>query len=97
MRCFRFQTGCLSSKTTEFQLLTLLKKVGKILKEKNSKTFLSMPAPMQIWQAVTENDNTDCPVTVPSGKKWLSEYAQKVIKCMSSRPKTFRNILIKKQ
>lgn len=35
-----------------------------------------MPAPMQIWQAVTENDNTDCPVTVPSGKKWLSEYAQ---------------------
>ena len=51
-------------------------KVGKILKEKNSKTFLSMPAPMQIWQAVTENDNTDCPVTVPSGKKWLSEYAQ---------------------
>lgn len=22
------------------------------------------------------NDNTDCPVTVPSGKKWLSEYAQ---------------------
>ena len=51
-------------------------KVGKILKEKDSKTFLSMPAPMQIWQAVTENDNTDCPVTVPSGKKWLSEYAQ---------------------
>lgn len=55
--------------------MTLLK-VGKILKEKDSKTFLSMPAPMQIWQAVTENDNTDCPVTVPSGKKWLSEYAQ---------------------
>lgn len=51
-------------------------KVGKILKEKNSKTFLSMPAPMQIWQAVTENENTDCPVTVPSGKKWLSEYAK---------------------
>ena len=51
-------------------------KVGKILKEKDSKTFLSMPAPMQIWQAVTENDNTDCPVTVPSGKKWLSEYAK---------------------
>lgn len=51
--------------------------VVKILKEKESKTFLSMPAPIQIWQAVSDNEISDCPVTVPDGKKWLSEYAKK--------------------
>lgn len=46
---------------------------GKNLKNKNSSAFLSMPAPMRIWDAVCGND-TICPVTVTGGREWLEEY-----------------------
>lgn len=47
---------------------------GINLKKANSKTFLSLPAPMRIWDAV--NDSTSsCPVTVTEGKEWLESYA----------------------
>ena len=50
--------------------------IGKTLKSKSSKTFLSMPAPMQIWEAVSGKTDDICPITVSEGKNWLSEYAK---------------------
>jgi energy-coupling factor transport system ATP-binding protein len=47
---------------------------GKNLKQQNSKTFLSLPSPMRIWEAVSDNGN--CPVTVSQGRKWLEEYSK---------------------
>lgn len=46
---------------------------GKNLKKINSKSFLSLPAPMQIWEAVCGEDS-NCPVTVTEGRAWLEEY-----------------------
>ena len=48
---------------------------GKNLKKNNSKTFLSMPASIKIWEAV---DNTDekCPVTIAQGREWLENYVK---------------------
>lgn len=48
---------------------------GKNLKKINSKTFLSLPSPMQIWDSV-ESGETDCPITVAQGRQWLERYAQ---------------------
>ncbi|MCD8026605.1 MAG: ATP-binding cassette domain-containing protein [Clostridiales bacterium] len=47
---------------------------GMNLKKSRSKTFLSMPAQMQIWEAADHSDSA-CPVTVAEGRKWLEEYA----------------------
>lgn len=46
---------------------------GKNLKHRGSKTFLSLPAPMQIWDAVS-SDESNCPVTVTEGREWLANY-----------------------
>ncbi|MCH5296474.1 MAG: ATP-binding cassette domain-containing protein [Ruminococcus sp.] len=48
---------------------------GKKLKLLNSKSFLSLPAPMQIWEAVC-GDNSNCPVTVTEGREWLENYSK---------------------
>lgn len=48
---------------------------GKRLKTKNSATFLSLPAPMRIWEAVSGNEQ-NCPVTVTQGRVWLEDYAK---------------------
>ncbi len=47
---------------------------GSNLRRENSGCFLSLPAPMRIWDAV-ENDKTACPVTITQGKAWLKDYA----------------------
>ncbi len=46
---------------------------GKNLKKKNSNSFLSLPAPMRIWDAVC-GDDSNCPVTVTEGREWLEYY-----------------------
>ncbi len=79
-----------------FQLLTLLKRSEKFLKKKTVKHFFLCLLRCRYGRLLQKNDNTDCPVTVPSGKSGFRNMP-KIIKCMSSRPKTFRNILIKKQ
>ncbi len=43
---------------------------GTNLKKANSKCFLSLPAPMRIWDAVSEGES-GCPVTITKGKEWL--------------------------
>ncbi len=43
------------------------------LKDNNSHMFSSMSAQMQIWSAVTDSE-TNCPVTVCEGRKWLEHY-----------------------
>ncbi len=48
---------------------------GRNLKSLESKTFLSLPAPMRIWDAVADN-NSKCPVTVAQGKQWLEDYSK---------------------
>ncbi len=50
------------------------KSTGNVLKSRNSKTLLSMPAPMRIWMSV-ENSEDECPVTVTEGKNWLEKYS----------------------
>ena len=50
------------------------KEVGKLLKNSGNKMFLAMPAPIRIWSAV--NSDSKCPVTIPDGRKWLTEYAE---------------------
>ena len=47
---------------------------GINLKRKNSKTFLSLPSPMRIWDSC--DGKSPCPVTVTQGRKWLEEYAE---------------------
>ena len=49
---------------------------GKNLKKKNSNSFLSLPAPMRIWDAVC-GDDSNCPVTVTEGREWLEYYFKK--------------------
>lgn len=49
------------------------KNTGKNLKKLNSKSFLSLPAPMQIWEAVC-GDDSSCPVTVTEGREWLENF-----------------------
>lgn len=48
---------------------------GKKLKLLNSKSFLSLPAPMQIWEAVCGHIS-NCPVTVTEGREWLENYSK---------------------
>lgn len=48
---------------------------GKNLKQIDSKSFLSLPAPMQIWEAVC-GDDSNCPVTVTEGREWLEKYSE---------------------
>lgn len=50
-------------------------KTGENLKKLNSKTFLSLPSPMQIWDGVSEKKD-GCPVTVAQGRRWLENYAE---------------------
>ena len=52
----------------------LPKNTGKCLKKAKCDCFLSMPAPMRIWDAVSIGE-TDCPVTVTEGRAWLNDYA----------------------
>lgn len=47
---------------------------GNNLKLANSKTFLSMPASIRIWEAVDDTDKK-CPVTIAQGREWLENYA----------------------
>lgn len=47
---------------------------GINLKKANSECFLSLPAPMRIWEAVTTGESK-CPVTITNGKAWLEEYS----------------------
>ncbi len=49
-------------------------KVGKLLKDSGNKMFLAMPASMRIWSAVSSD--SECPVTVSDGRKWLAEYTE---------------------
>ena len=48
---------------------------GKNLKQAGSGCFLSLPAPMRIWERVDSSGDT-CPVTVAQGRAWLDTYAQ---------------------
>lgn len=50
-------------------------KTGANLKKINSKTFLSLPSPMQIWDKA-DVDSSRCPVTVAQGREWLEKYSQ---------------------
>ena len=47
---------------------------GANLRQKQSGCFLSLPAPMRIWDAV-ESVKSSCPVTVAQGKAWLKNFA----------------------
>ena len=49
---------------------------GKNLKCAQSGLFLSMPAPMRIWDAAERTTDGDCPVTVAQGREWLHRYAR---------------------
>ena len=51
------------------------KKTGENLKRRNSKTFLSLPAPMQVWNGV-EGFSKECPTTVTEGRQALLQYAK---------------------
>lgn len=46
---------------------------GRNLKEINSASFLSLPAPMRIWDKA--DGNAPCPVTVAQGRLWLEKFA----------------------
>lgn len=48
---------------------------GRNLKKINSKTFLSLPSPMQIWDKA-DSVESPCPVTVAQGREWLEKYSQ---------------------
>ena len=48
---------------------------GRNLKKINSKTFLSLPSPMQIWDKA-DSGESPCPVTVAQGREWLEKYSQ---------------------
>lgn len=48
---------------------------GKNLKRIKSKTFLSLPSQMQIWDRVSDGES-DCPVTVAQGRMWIENYAE---------------------
>ena len=44
---------------------------GKNLRHQGSWLFMSLPAPMRVWHAVSEESEKNCPVTVIQGKRWL--------------------------
>ncbi len=48
---------------------------GKNLKRCGSKSFLSLPAPMRIWESVC-SDETNCPITAAQGREWLENYSK---------------------
>ncbi len=47
---------------------------GVNLKRQNSKSFLSLPSPMRIWDSC--DGKSPCPVTVAQGRKWLEAFAE---------------------
>ncbi|MDO4830887.1 MAG: ECF transporter S component [Clostridia bacterium] len=47
---------------------------GINLKNQNSKTFLSLPSPMRIWDGC--DGKGSCPVTVTQGRNWLENFAK---------------------
>lgn len=47
---------------------------GKNLKKCGSSAFLSLPAPMKIWEAVNKNLENKCPVTISQGREWLENF-----------------------
>lgn len=50
------------------------RELGENLKDQDSGIFLSMPAPVRIWNAV---DGTgECPLTVAEGRQWLEQFAK---------------------
>lgn len=51
---------------------------GKNLKNANSKIFLSLPAPIRIWDSVCDDNcnNLKCPVTVSQGREWLEKFCK---------------------
>ncbi len=48
---------------------------GKNLKAAKNNIFMSLPAPMRIWESVC-GDNSKCPVTVSQGREWLEIYSE---------------------
>lgn len=50
-------------------------KIAEDLRKSGNGMFLAMPAPMRIWSAV--NSDSECPITVADGRKWLAEFAEK--------------------
>ncbi len=54
------------------------KQVGQILKEKNHKMFLAMPAPMRIYAGV--ENNLDWPINVREGRFWLDALVENGLK-----------------
>ncbi len=48
---------------------------GKNLKSCGSKSFLSLPAPMRIWESVC-SDESNCPITAAQGREWLENYSK---------------------
>ena len=49
-------------------------RTGGNLRRMGSGCFLSLPAPMRIWDAVA--DDAPCPVTIAEGRAWLHGFAQ---------------------
>ena len=49
-------------------------RTGGNLRRAGSGCFLSLPAPMRVWDAAA--DDTPCPVTVAEGRAWLHRYAE---------------------
>ena len=52
-----------------------LKSVARFLKKENSPLFCFMPAPVRVWQALSEEEE-GCPETVGEGRKWLEGYVK---------------------
>ncbi len=51
-------------------------RTGKNLRAAESGCFLSLPAPMRIWDAA-ECGDAPCPVTVTQGREWLISFSEK--------------------
>ncbi len=49
------------------------KNIGKVLKRENNEMLRALPVPVRVFCETT--DESDCPVTVREGKKWLENYA----------------------
>ena len=48
-------------------------RTGENLRNRKSACFLSLPAPMRIWDAV-DSGESPCPVTVTQGREWLEKF-----------------------
>lgn len=68
-RVLVLENGCLISDDTP-------QKTGNNLKKAGSACFLSLPAPMRIWDAVSGGES-ECPITISQGKQWLDDYSVK--------------------